>query len=62
MANLLVEEETTTLLTNRIGEGPFHYLRDSFVEIYELLGETTASKALEDFLTGKLDRIEELKK
>jgi cation diffusion facilitator family transporter len=62
MANLLVEEEATTLLTNRIGEGPFHYLRDSFVEIYELPEETTASKALEAFLEGKLNRIKELKK
>ncbi len=62
MANLIVEEKATTLLTSRLGEGPFHYLRNSFVELYELPEVTTARKALDVFLTGKLKRVEEARK
>jgi len=62
MANLLVEEKATTLLTSRLGEGPFHYLRNSFVELYELPEVSTARKALDAFLTGKLKRVEEARK
>ena len=32
--HLLVKEEITVLLTRQLGEGPFHYLRDWFIEIY----------------------------
>jgi predicted Fe-Mo cluster-binding NifX family protein len=35
-AKFLVEEKTAQLLTREIGEGPFHLLRDSLVEIYRI--------------------------
>jgi len=62
IANLIVEEKATALLTRELGEGPFHYLRNSFVDLYELSEVGTASNALKAFLAGKLKKIEEAKK
>ena len=61
VANLIIDEETTTLLTGQLGEGPFHTLRDSFVEIYKVPEKVTASEAVKAFLEGRLERIEEAK-
>lgn len=58
ISELIVGEDTTTLLTAEIGEGPYHILRDSFVEIYELLEKATVEEAVNIFLEGKLERIE----
>jgi predicted Fe-Mo cluster-binding NifX family protein len=57
-AHLLVTEETTTLLTGQLGEGPFHYLRDSFIEIYEIPKSVSVSEALETYLAGTLSKME----
>jgi len=56
--HLLVKEEITTLLTRQLGEGPFHYLRDSFIEIYRLPQSIPVSKALETFLAGMISKME----
>jgi len=59
LSELIIEEEATTLLTAEIGEGPFHILRDSFVEIYELLEKVTAADAVNTFIEGKMKRMED---
>jgi len=59
ITDLITEEKTTTLLTSKIGEGPFHILRDTFVEIYEIIDKATADEAVNTFLEGKLKRMEE---
>ena len=61
LAKLLIKEEITTLLTGEIGEGPFHYLRDSFIEIYKLNNITRASVAIKTFLDGRVKRFEKPK-
>jgi predicted Fe-Mo cluster-binding NifX family protein len=58
VSELINEEDTTTLLTAEIGEGPFHILRDSFIEIYELPEKTTVKEAVNIYLKGKLKRME----
>jgi predicted Fe-Mo cluster-binding NifX family protein len=59
ISELILGEEATTLLTAEIGEGPYHILRDSFVEIYELPEKATAEEAVKIYLNGKLERMEE---
>ncbi|MFC1803661.1 cation diffusion facilitator family transporter [Thermoproteota archaeon] len=59
VSELINGEDTTTLLTAEIGEGPFHILRDSFVEIYELPEKATVEEAVKIYLEGKLKRMEE---
>jgi predicted Fe-Mo cluster-binding NifX family protein len=58
ISELIIGENTTTLLTTEIGEGPYHILRDSFIEICELPEKTTVEEAIKIFLSGKLERIE----
>jgi cation diffusion facilitator family transporter len=59
ISELILGEEATTLLTAEIGEGPYHILRDSFVEIYVLPERVTAEEAVKIYLNGKLERMEE---
>ncbi len=61
IANLLTKEGVTTLLTGGIGEGLFHILSDSFVEIYELPDNTTAKEAVNRLLEGGIERQEQAK-
>jgi predicted Fe-Mo cluster-binding NifX family protein len=56
ITEMLLDEGTSTLITDNIGEGPFHILRDSFVQIYKLSGENTAEKAINSLLAGELER------
>jgi predicted Fe-Mo cluster-binding NifX family protein len=58
IATLLLEEETTTVLANRVGEGPFHYLRDSFIELYQIAEDIPVSQALTQLLDGQLPSIQ----
>ena len=58
IANLLLEEEITTVLATRIGEGPFHYLRDSFIELYQITEDIPVSQALTQLLDGQLPSIQ----
>jgi cation diffusion facilitator family transporter len=58
VSELINGEDTTTLLTAEIGEGPFHILRDSFVEIYELPEKVTVKEAVNIYLKGKMKRME----
>jgi cation diffusion facilitator family transporter len=57
IAHLIVEEHATALLTRELGEGPFHYLRNSFVDLYELSEVGAASNAMKAFLAGKLKKL-----
>jgi cation diffusion facilitator family transporter len=61
-ANFLITEKATTLLTRELGEGPFHVLRDSFIEIYKFEKESNVKKTVEVFLHGKLEKIVSPKK
>jgi len=58
-ANFLKKEKVNTLIVNELGEGPFHVLRDSFIDIYELPEEITISEAVNAFLDGRLRRMAE---
>ena len=58
VSELIIGEDATTLLTAEIGEGPYHILRDSFVEIYELPEKATVGELVKIFLEGKLERLE----
>ena len=60
-SHFLTKEKVNTLLSGSMGKGPFHVLRDSFIEIYELPKKITASKAVKDFLENKLERMSKLK-
>jgi cation diffusion facilitator family transporter len=59
ISELIIGEEATTLLTAELGEGPYHILRDSFVEIYDLPQRATAEEAVKIYLNGKLERMVE---
>jgi cation diffusion facilitator family transporter len=50
VSELINGEDATTLLTAEIGEGPFHILRDSFIEIYELPEKATVKEAVNIYL------------
>jgi len=60
-SDLLMHENVNTLLTGSLGAGPFHILRDSFIEIYELPEKIKASNAVKDFLERRLERMKEAK-
>ena len=58
LANLLLEEGITTLLANRVGECPFHFLRNSFVELYQISEDVSASTAMTQLLERQLTPIQ----
>jgi predicted Fe-Mo cluster-binding NifX family protein len=62
ISETILSEDATTLLTAEIGEGPYHILRDSFVEIYELPEKAVVKEALNTFLEGKLERTDRVRK
>ena len=59
ITEMILDEGATTLLTGNIGEGPFHILRDSFVQIYKLPEEMKVEEALEKFIDEKFPRYED---
>lgn len=61
ISNKLIEEDVTTLITGELGEGPYHILRDSFIEIYKIKNEKSAKKTLRDFIKDELEPLEEYK-
>lgn len=56
ITEMLQDEGASVLITGSIGEGPFHILRDSFIQVYQLSSEVTVEKALEMFMNGSLRR------
>jgi len=58
-ANFLRKEKVGTLIVKELGEGPYHVLRDSFINIYELPDNITISEAVNAFLDGRLRRMAE---
>ncbi len=51
-AKQIVSEKADVVLTKRIGEISFHTLKDSFIDIY-LLNGNTAGQAIENFFKGR---------
>jgi cation diffusion facilitator family transporter len=54
ITDFLLEEEVTVLLSDEVGEGPFHILRDSFVEIYRVAGGSAVGEVIDSFAEGTL--------
>jgi predicted Fe-Mo cluster-binding NifX family protein len=59
ITEMILDEGATTLLTGNIGEGPFHILRDSFVQIYQLPEEMRVRQAVETFMDEKFQYFED---
>ena len=47
-------EEATTIISDELGEGPFHILRDNYISVYQYEGENTARELVDKFLGGEL--------
>lgn len=54
VTDFLMEEEVTTLLSDEVGDGPFHILRDSFVEVYKVAGGSVVGELIYNFTEGTL--------
>lgn len=60
VTDMLTEEEATVLLSDELGEGPFHILRDHFVSVYPIKGNNSVRKTIELFSSGELvPRVDE---
>ncbi len=60
VTDMLAGEETTVLLSDELGEGPFHILRDNFVGVYPIEGGISVHDAVELFSSGELTaRVDE---
>lgn len=55
VTDMLVEEDVTVLLSDELGEGPFHILRDSFISVYPVKGGVTVRDAVELYHSGGLE-------
>jgi predicted Fe-Mo cluster-binding NifX family protein len=49
VSEMLIREKVTALISDELGEGPFHILRDSYVSIYRSKGGTPISKVINSF-------------
>jgi cation diffusion facilitator family transporter len=56
-AQFLVDEKVNVVLTGGMGEGPFHLLRDSMVQIYVLPERAQVKEAIHLFNTDKLEKM-----
>jgi cation diffusion facilitator family transporter len=54
VTNMIVEEDATVLLSDELGDGPFHVLRDNFVGTYPVAGGTSVRDALDQLIEGNL--------
>ncbi len=61
-AKFLITEKVSTLLAGELGQGPFHMLRDGFVEIYKSQGRRDVRRTVEAYLRGKLEKMVSPKK
>ncbi|MCD6530020.1 cation diffusion facilitator family transporter [Candidatus Bathyarchaeota archaeon] len=57
LAHDLIDQGVDVLITRQIGEISFHTLRDNLVEVY-LTDKSTVKEAIEEFIQGKLKRLE----
>ena len=55
ISDLLVREDVTAVISDELGEGPFHILRDSFVGVYQIKGGFLVRDAVDLFVLGKLE-------
>lgn len=61
-ADFLIKEKINMLLAGDLGEGPFHMLRNSFVEIFKLSLDSGIRETIEALLDDKLEKIVSPKK
>lgn len=54
VADMLVEEDATVLLSDELGEGPFHLLRDNFVSTYPVEAGSSVRDALDQYMQNEL--------
>ena len=55
ITDLLLSENANVLLSDEVGEGPFHILRDSFVQVLHVKGGDDAQKAVEQYQANELE-------
>ncbi len=55
VTEMLVEEDVTAVLSDELGEGPFHMLRDSYVGVYPVSVGVPVREAVELFTKGNLE-------
>ena len=56
-ATFLLNEKIITLFIGTIGEGPFHLLSASFVEIYKVPDTIIIREMIKMFLQGELEKV-----
>ncbi len=61
-ADFLIKEKVNMLLAGDLGAGPFHMLRDSFVEICKLSIDSGIRETIEAVLDDKLEKVVSPKK
>ena len=54
VSKMLVDEGATIVLSDELGEGPFHMLRDSYIGVYPVEGGVSVKDAVDLFLSNKL--------
>ena len=54
VTNMIVEEDATVLLSDELGDGPFHVLRDNFIGTYPVVGGSSVRDALDQLISGRL--------
>jgi cation diffusion facilitator family transporter len=57
-AKLLIEKDVNVLLVGKLGEPPFHMLRDAMVKVYKLPRKRDVQKVLDMFLEGELEELD----
>jgi cation diffusion facilitator family transporter len=58
-SQLLIDEGATMLISGHVGEGPFHFLRGSFIDLYVLPAGLKASESIDMYLAGGLEAMGE---
>lgn len=60
LADMLIDEEVSTLLAPHISSVVFHVLRDHFIHVYRLESQDTARNLVSSFLSDELEMITEV--
>ena len=59
VTEILIGEDVTMVLSDELGEGPFHILRDSYVGVYAIVSGGLVRDSLDLFASGELELREE---
>lgn len=56
-ANFLIKNKVNVLITKEIGQGPFHFLRDSAIKIFHLPEDTSIIGIVKEFSDQRLESL-----